>query len=436
MVNDVNNLNGALQELGETLSDNLVAMGVSASASDGLTTLANKITDISPSVGGLDLDISIDLSNNPHTPYIHDNVLLNAKVNADYDTTAIDVDGVLQGATVTFKNGSTTLGTSVTGLDGIATYTINDISIGTYNITASFDGSGTDYDSATGALTFTVGHNYSLAFSQTSIIASLGSATIECTLLDNGEAVSGATVTLTGTDNSTYTSTTNANGVASFNITVTGNATFTATYNTTTTATIDVIYTPYQAVEYLQSTGSQYINTGYILKAHDTVEVTVSTQGRNTYEAVWGARKSNASNKAFGLFNRFASNDIFTYFRTGLESSGSGISRDTIYKAVSKDNHTSYYLNDELVQTITCNGTIEDCVNPCGLFCINTSSGTGFSKDTYGYMKIYDFKITSSDETIQLHMIPVRNGTVGGMYDIISKNFYNTSGTFRYGADI
>ena len=39
-------MNGALQELGETLASNLEAKGVSASASDGLTTLANKVLDI------------------------------------------------------------------------------------------------------------------------------------------------------------------------------------------------------------------------------------------------------------------------------------------------------------------------------------------------------------------------------------------------------
>ena len=46
MVNDINTLNGALTELGETLATNLTSMGVSASASDGLTTLANKIIAI------------------------------------------------------------------------------------------------------------------------------------------------------------------------------------------------------------------------------------------------------------------------------------------------------------------------------------------------------------------------------------------------------
>lgn len=49
MVNDINTLNGSLQELGETLAENLVEKGVSASASDGLTTLANKILLVSPS---------------------------------------------------------------------------------------------------------------------------------------------------------------------------------------------------------------------------------------------------------------------------------------------------------------------------------------------------------------------------------------------------
>ena len=46
MVNDINTLNGALAELGETLADNISNKGVSASANDGLTTLAGKIKDI------------------------------------------------------------------------------------------------------------------------------------------------------------------------------------------------------------------------------------------------------------------------------------------------------------------------------------------------------------------------------------------------------
>ena len=47
MVNDITTLNGALSQLGETMATNITAKGVSASASDGLTTLAGKILQIS-----------------------------------------------------------------------------------------------------------------------------------------------------------------------------------------------------------------------------------------------------------------------------------------------------------------------------------------------------------------------------------------------------
>lgn len=46
MTNDTSTLNGALQELGETMAANLTAKGVTSSASEGLTTLAGKILTI------------------------------------------------------------------------------------------------------------------------------------------------------------------------------------------------------------------------------------------------------------------------------------------------------------------------------------------------------------------------------------------------------
>lgn len=52
MPNDTTTLNGALSQLGETMATNLTAKGVTASPSDGLTTLAGKIANISQSGGG------------------------------------------------------------------------------------------------------------------------------------------------------------------------------------------------------------------------------------------------------------------------------------------------------------------------------------------------------------------------------------------------
>lgn len=127
MTNDTSTLNGALQELGETMAANLVAQGVTgASASDGLTTLADKILDIQ--TGG--------------------------------------------------------------------------------------------------------GSCYHIEFNEASYTASGGSATLELTLQSNYAPLSGATVSVTGSDSSSYTCTTNSNGVGTVTVTgVTSETTFTASYN-------------------------------------------------------------------------------------------------------------------------------------------------------------------------------------------------------------
>lgn len=52
MTNDTNTLGGALSELGEKMATNLSAKGVTASASDGLTTLASKILQVPTGGGG------------------------------------------------------------------------------------------------------------------------------------------------------------------------------------------------------------------------------------------------------------------------------------------------------------------------------------------------------------------------------------------------
>lgn len=52
MVNDTSTLNGSLTELGETIASNLTTKGVTASPSDGLTTLAGKILSIQTGSGG------------------------------------------------------------------------------------------------------------------------------------------------------------------------------------------------------------------------------------------------------------------------------------------------------------------------------------------------------------------------------------------------
>ena len=121
MVNDVNTLNGALAELGELMADNLVSQGVTgASASDGLTTLANKILDIQ--TGGSCYHIEFD-----EASYIAvgGSVTVSCTLQQNYsplaNATVTFSDGTSQYSSITNQYGVATF--SLTGLTTSATYT-------------------------------------------------------------------------------------------------------------------------------------------------------------------------------------------------------------------------------------------------------------------------------------------------------------------------
>lgn len=86
-------------------------------------------------------------------------------------------------------------------------------------------------------------HNYSIALDQSSYTTT-GSLSVSATLLDEGVAVSGATVSFTG-GVSTVTATTNSSGVATATVTFTSSGTLTASYsNVSDTATVTVTVGP------------------------------------------------------------------------------------------------------------------------------------------------------------------------------------------------
>ena len=100
MVNDTSTLNGALSELGETLATNITTKGVSASASDGLTTLAGKI-----------LQISGDTPTPTPTVLFEDDCTTD-KTN-QYSTN-VRIGSTTNNATLTFDNTETAYYTSIT----------------------------------------------------------------------------------------------------------------------------------------------------------------------------------------------------------------------------------------------------------------------------------------------------------------------------------
>lgn len=233
MPNDTNTLNGALQELGETMADNLVSMGVvDASASDGLTTLAGRILDIEPSIGGLDLDTAVTISSSESSISLGSSIVLTSKLTASYDDeTIVDVDlsGVLQNATLIFKNGNTTIGTAVTDVNGVATFTYTPPAIGTLSLKAIFAGTDNFNNCESSFINVTVvaPHYDDIVLTADDSILSYydgDSTTLHAQLMDGTStaSVSGVTVEFFNGSTSLGTAQTDSNGVATKTYTSTG----------------------------------------------------------------------------------------------------------------------------------------------------------------------------------------------------------------------
>lgn len=96
MTNDTSTLNGSLIEIGELMATNLTTMGVTASASDGLDTLADKILEIEvePTIYYDDCSgaySSLWQSNPTYTTYDGYNCLYNNKSLGVIPTTSVNV---------------------------------------------------------------------------------------------------------------------------------------------------------------------------------------------------------------------------------------------------------------------------------------------------------------------------------------------------------
>lgn len=152
MTNDINTLNGALQELGETLADNLVAMGVTdAEASDGLTTLAGKVLDITPALTGIELSTNLSCDSSIDIIDIDETTDIIGVLTASYDDTSqsnVDLTGFLQGANIKIYEDDTLIDTVTTNNKGEYTSTYLPSKTGNVTIHTAFEGT-EDYDSCT-----------------------------------------------------------------------------------------------------------------------------------------------------------------------------------------------------------------------------------------------------------------------------------------------
>lgn len=119
-------LNSSLQTLGQLMATNLQSKGVTANASDGLTTLANKILQVESTPIGHNLELTSD--KNILSFYNHEYCVLTATLR---DSNGNGVSG----EEIVFKANGGLLNTVITGDNGVAQYTYQSTGVGDVTIT-------------------------------------------------------------------------------------------------------------------------------------------------------------------------------------------------------------------------------------------------------------------------------------------------------------
>lgn len=179
---------------------------------------------------------------------------------------------------------------------------------------------------------------------------------------------------------------------------------------------------PYDAeVEYLRSSGTQWIDTGIVPTAQTNIAIKFLTTYLSGSDSlgIFGCRVA-SNNKSFLLLQYKNGNS--NLFRWDYSNS--------LYNIVSVTSGWHIATNDRA--SITLDGTryarttqFSPTTNKIFLFCVN-QNGSPFILHTA--LDIASFSVTENGVVI-LDLIPVRVGQVGYMYDKVSGQLFGNAGT-------
>lgn len=181
---------------------------------------------------------------------------------------------------------------------------------------------------------------------------------------------------------------------------------------------------PYDAeVEYLEGTGTQYINTGLYPDITYTFDTMVAKTVDNDNCVYWGVRSSGAYN----------TNNGQCYFNSN-QSSGAVNVRDQRMRLLSTAIANTKNWDSGITPTVgtmysftgmTVVSTMNAMTYPLILFGMNNK---GTMTPSLGKCRIGKFTAYSSGVKV-MDMIPVRVGNVGYMYDKVSRKLFGNDGT-------
>jgi len=184
----------------------------------------------------------------------------------------------------------------------------------------------------------------------------------------------------------------------------------------------------YIQLEYIEGTGSQWIDSGVKANQDTVVEIEFEITGNATgYGAVFGAR-TNSSSNSFLAWTKCGNGKIGVQIgNSGSKNCNTSQALNVVYKLkVSNGNIT--------VNGDSANFTpVSDFETPLNVRIFNIANGNTSSSGTGNRIligKVYSFKLYESDIIIR-NMIPSKrkSDNVIGMYDMVSRQFFTNSGS-------
>lgn len=185
-------------------------------------------------------------------------------------------------------------------------------------------------------------------------------------------------------------------------------------------------------IEYLESNGNQWINTGLYGSINLDYEVTAMvTSTSSEFHNILGDRYS-SSQRRYTVMGDVISNDVGGYLNCGNSNQvvvGAQYrpTTKTTYKKVGRN----VYVNDNLIGTFA----DQSFTTPNTITLFGARNNGSFSNNLIG--RIYSCKFLNGNDVV-LNLVPVRIGTVGYMYDLVGNKLYGNVGTgsFTLGPDV
>lgn len=179
---------------------------------------------------------------------------------------------------------------------------------------------------------------------------------------------------------------------------------------------------PYDAeVEYLESTGTQYINTEVNLKNSLSISARIAFTTFSSGDVAFGARGSSSSSNCRVLtFTISGTGDCIVVQRSNFQTTRN-IVADTAFH--------DYFISSSAIKidnTQFASSNIGNTTAPIFLCRQNVNNET--SSPSYSKIRISSFSIVDNGVLVRDY-IPVRVGQTGYLFDNVSKQLFGNAGT-------